>query len=119
MAGESRRRAKARPALKAPEPEEEEVVPEAEVEPIEEDELAAIAPVAGQTDGIGELKKLIIRLEKTVNAQSRAFRALVDLLACRSDKTDARSGYIDQRRRPDVAARPTRTTRLATTSGPR
>ena len=41
-----------------------------------------------------ELKALIIRLERTVNAQSRAFRALVDLL---QQKGIVRRGELGQR----------------------
>src|SRR5258708_39104473 len=62
----------------APAPREEEKVPEAVVE-LDPHVIGAISPAGGQ-DAISELKILIIRLEKTVNAQSRAFRALVDLL---------------------------------------
>jgi hypothetical protein len=40
------------------------------------------------------LKTLIIRLESTVNAQSRAFRALVNLL---QDKGVVRRGELGQR----------------------
>jgi len=42
--------------------------------------IGSIEPGAGAQDAIRELKTLIIRLESTVNAQSRAFRALVNLL---------------------------------------
>jgi type IV pilus assembly protein PilB len=75
----------------APKDDEDEAVPEAVVEP---EELGSIAPAVGQTDGIQELKKLIIRLEKTVNAQSRAFRALVDLL---QEKGIVRRGELGTR----------------------
>jgi type IV pilus assembly protein PilB len=63
----------------APLHDQDEMTAEAVAEPVEEG-LGAIAPAGAQKDGIAELKTLIIRLEKTVNAQSRAFRALVDLL---------------------------------------
>jgi hypothetical protein len=58
------------------------------------DELASIAPIVTQVDSVQELKKLIIRLEKTVNAQSRAFRALVDLL---QEKSIVRRGELGAR----------------------
>lgn len=67
--------------------------PEALVEP--DHTLGTIAPSKGaQQDAVQELKTLIIRLEKTVNAQSRAFRALVDLL---QDKGIVRRGELGQR----------------------
>ena len=66
-------------------------MPEAVVEP--EHVIGTIAPGDGQ-DALTELKTLIIRLEKTVNAQSRAFRALVDLL---QDKGIVRRGELGQR----------------------
>jgi type IV pilus assembly protein PilB len=72
--------------------EDEVVVPEAVVEP--DEGLGAIAPKVRQVDGIEELKTLIIRLEKTVNAQSRAFRALVDLL---QEKGVVRRGELGAR----------------------
>jgi len=43
---------------------------------------------------VEELKTLIVRLERTVNAQSRAFRALIDLL---QDKGVVRRGELGQR----------------------
>ena len=49
---------------------------------------------AGGQDALQELKNAIIRLEKTVNAQSRAFRALVDLL---QQKGVVRRGELGQR----------------------
>lgn len=73
-------------------PSAEEDVPEAMVEP--EHAIGTIAPGGGTQDVIAELKKLIIRLEKTVNGQSRAFRALVDLL---QDKGVVRRGELGQR----------------------
>jgi len=73
-------------------PEEEEEVPEAVVE-FDPHVIGAISPGGGQ-DAISELKNLIIRLEKTVNAQSRAFRALVDLL---QQKGVVRRGELGQR----------------------
>ena len=66
-------------------------MPEAVVEP--EHVIGTIAPGDGP-DALTELKTLIIRLEKTVNAQSRAFRALVDLL---QDKGIVRRGELGQR----------------------
>ncbi len=76
----------------APAPREEEKVPEAVVE-LDPHVIGAISPAGGQ-DAISELKNLIIRLEKTVNAQSRAFRALVDLL---QQKGVVRRGELGQR----------------------
>jgi type IV pilus assembly protein PilB len=79
-------------AAPAPRPvprhDEDEAMPEAVVE------LASIEPTGDQVGGIQELKKLIIRLEKTVNAQSRAFRALVDLL---QEKSIVRRGELGAR----------------------
>ena len=74
-----------------PNPSADDDMPEAVVEP--EHVIGTIAPGDGQ-DAITELKTLIIRLEKTVNAQSRAFRALVDLL---QDKGIVRRGELGQR----------------------
>ena len=56
--------------------------------------LGTIEPGAVAQDAIQELKTLIIRLESTVNAQSRAFRALVNLL---QDKGVVRRGELGQR----------------------
>ena len=56
--------------------------------------IGTIAPSAGAQDALQELKTLIIRLEKTVDAQSRAFRALVDLL---QDKGLVRRGELGHR----------------------
>ena len=75
-----------------PNPSAEEDVPEAVVEP--DHGIGTIAPGESAHDAVGELKTLIIRLEKTVNAQSRAFRALVDLL---QDKGIVRRGELGQR----------------------
>lgn len=84
------------PAAPAPRsvshPSAEEDVPEAVVEP--EHVIGTIAPGDAGQDAVGELKTLIIRLEKTVNAQSRAFRALIDLL---QDKGIVRRGELGQR----------------------
>jgi type IV pilus assembly protein PilB len=76
----------------SPSPSEDEEVPEAVVE-FDPHVIGAIAP-GGGPDAISELKNLIIRLEKTVNAQSRAFRALVDLL---QQKGVVRRGELGQR----------------------
>lgn len=75
-----------------PAPPEDEGVPEAVVEP-DPHVIGAVSPAEGQ-DAISELKNLIIRLEKTMNAQSRAFRALVDLL---QQKGVVRRGELGQR----------------------
>ena len=66
-------------------------MPEAQVEP--DHVIGTIAPEGAQ-DAFRELKNAIIRLEKTVNAQSRAFRALVDLL---QQKGVVRRGELGQR----------------------
>jgi type IV pilus assembly protein PilB len=75
-----------------PNPSAEDEMPEAMLEP--EHTIGTIAPGSGAHDAVAELKTLIIRLEKTVNAQSRAFRALVDLL---QDKGIVRRGELGQR----------------------
>jgi len=75
-----------------PHPALEDDVPEAVVEP-DPHVIGTIAPESGP-DAIHELKNLIIRLEKTMNAQSRAFRALVDLL---QQKGVVRRGELGQR----------------------
>ena len=54
----------------------------------------AVAPAGDPPAAMEELKALIIRLERTVNAQSRAFRALVDLL---QQKGIVRRGELGQR----------------------
>ena len=56
--------------------------------------IGTISPAAVAQDALQELKMLVIRLEKTVEAQSRAFRALVDLL---QDKGVVRRGELGQR----------------------
>jgi Type II secretion system (T2SS), protein E, N-terminal domain len=56
--------------------------------------IGSIEPGVGAQDAMLELKTLIIRLESTVNAQSRAFRALVNLL---TDKGVVRRGELGQR----------------------
>ena len=68
--------------------------PEAMLEPDDEDQIAIIAPDGASQNALEELKTLIIRLERTINAQSRAFRALVDLL---QDKGVVRRGELGQR----------------------
>src|SRR5260221_10247052 len=75
-----------------PNPSADEEVPEAAVEV--EQVMRAIAPADGTHDAISELKTLSIRLERAVTAQSRAFRALVDLLP---DKGIVRRGELGQR----------------------
>ncbi len=75
-----------------PNPSADDEMPEAMLEP--ERTIGTIAPGSGAQDAVAELKTLIIRLEKTVNAQSRAFRALVDLL---QDKGIVRRGELGQR----------------------
>jgi type IV pilus assembly protein PilB len=56
--------------------------------------IGTIAPEGAARDAMEELKTLIIRLERTVNAQSRAFRTLIDLL---QDKGVVRRGELGQR----------------------
>ncbi len=75
-----------------PNPSADDEMPEALVEP--DRAIGAITPGDGSHDAVGELKTLLIRLEKSVNAQSRAFRALVDLL---QDKGVVRRGELGQR----------------------
>lgn len=65
--------------------------PEAQLE----DDLGHVTPEEAAPAGeLEELRNLIIRLEKTVAAQSRAFRALVDIL---QDKGVVRRGELGQR----------------------
>src|SRR6266851_1296268 len=56
-------------------------------------ELAAgaVAPAAAQGDAIAELRILLVRLEKQLNSQGRAFRALVEIL---QDKGLVRRGEL-------------------------
>jgi type IV pilus assembly protein PilB len=56
-------------------------------------ELAAgaVVPSAGHGDAIAELRMLLVRLEKQLNAQGRAFRALVEIL---QDKGIVRRGEL-------------------------
>jgi type IV pilus assembly protein PilB len=56
-------------------------------------ELAAgaVAPAAAQGDAIAELRILLVRLEKQINSQGRAFRALVEIL---QDKGLVRRGEL-------------------------
>jgi type IV pilus assembly protein PilB len=68
-------------------------VPEAVVEPDPQRFIGSVAPGENQ-DALQELKTILIRLEKNVNAQSRAFRALVDLL---QDKGIVRRGELGAR----------------------
>ena len=58
-----------------------------------EGELAAgaVAPAAAQGDAIAELRILLVRLEKQINSQGRAFRALVEIL---QDKGLIRRGEL-------------------------
>ena len=57
-------------------------------------ELTGIAPPPPSTDELAEVKQLLLRLEKTVAAQGRAFRALVELL---QDKGVVRRGELGNR----------------------
>ena len=65
-----------------------------EAEGIEVLELSAIAPPPRSNDQLAEVKNLLLRLEKTVAAQGRAFRALVELL---QDKGVVRRGELGNR----------------------
>jgi type IV pilus assembly protein PilB len=56
--------------------------------------IGTIVPENVTPDAVQELRTLLVRLEKTVNAQSRAFRALVELL---QDKGIVRRGELGQR----------------------
>jgi type IV pilus assembly protein PilB len=76
-----------------PNPSSEAAFPDAPAEP-ESYEIGSIEPGVDARDAVDELKTLIIRLERTVNAQSRAFRALVDLL---QQKGVVRRGELGQR----------------------
>ena len=68
--------------------------PEAMLEPDDEAQIAIVAPDGTAQNALEQLKTLVIRLERTINAQSRAFRALVDLL---QDKGIVRRGELGQR----------------------
>ena len=57
-------------------------------------ELTGIIPEARSTDELAEVRQLLVRLEKTVAAQGRAFRALVELL---QDKGVVRRGELGNR----------------------
>ena len=56
--------------------------------------LHAIAPGAGQLDAIEELQNIVLRLEKLVSAQGRAFRALIEIL---QEKGIVRRGELGAR----------------------
>jgi hypothetical protein len=71
---------------------EDHEIPEAVVE--SDHVIGTITPGEVTHDAVQELKTLIIRLEKAVTAQARAFRALVDLL---QDKGIVRRGELGQR----------------------
>jgi type IV pilus assembly protein PilB len=79
----------AAPAIEIPILDDE--VPEAVVEP---DRLIGSVPPGQNLDAVQELKTILLRLEKNVSAQSRAFRALVDLL---QDKGIVRRGELGAR----------------------
>ena len=79
-------------ARSVPDRSQDREMPEAQVEP--EALLSAIPPPPESGDAIQELKTLVLRLEKTVSAQSRAFRALVDLL---QEKGVVRRGELGMR----------------------
>ncbi|HUJ24785.1 MAG TPA: hypothetical protein VLW85_02125 [Myxococcales bacterium] len=85
------RAAPAVPDVEPPPPPPDGGVPEAIVEP---DALHAVNAPENGPDAIHELKNLIIRLEKAVTAQSKAFRALVDIL---QEKGVVRRGELGQR----------------------
>jgi type IV pilus assembly protein PilB len=87
------------PAAAKPSPAREaqpEEAPIEELEPVvepESREIGAIAPGSTQ-DALQEVRTLLFRLEKNLNAQARAFRALVDLL---QDKGVVRRGELGAR----------------------
>ncbi|HEY6909513.1 MAG TPA: hypothetical protein VI356_09100 [Myxococcales bacterium] len=56
--------------------------------------LGPVAPEGAAQDGVQELRTLLVRIEKEVTAQSRAFRALVELL---QEKGIIRRGELGQR----------------------
>ena len=61
---------------------------------VEAPELTGIAPPPRSDDELAEVKLLLVRLEKTVAAQGRAFRALVELL---QEKGVVRRGELGNR----------------------
>jgi type IV pilus assembly protein PilB len=77
-----------------PPPMLEDEVPEAVVEPDPQRAIGSVPPPGENQDAMQELKTILIRLEKNVNAQARAFRALVDLL---QDKGIVRRGELGAR----------------------
>ena len=76
-----------------PAPALDDEVPEAVVEPDPQRAIGSIPP-GENPDAMQELKTILIRLEKNVNAQARAFRALVDLL---QEKGVVRRGELGAR----------------------
>jgi hypothetical protein len=57
--------------------------------------LGAVAPSAtAATSEVQQLKQLVVRLEKTITAQGRAFRALVEIM---QEKGVVRRGELGQR----------------------
>jgi type IV pilus assembly protein PilB len=72
-----------------------EPVQEAEVEVEAEEALKSVAPEPHPVDAVSDLHNLIVRLERTVAAQGRAFRVLVDLL---QEKGVVRRGELGSRR---------------------
>ena len=58
------------------------------------DRLHSIAPSSGQLDDIQELQRIVLRLEKLVSAQGRAFRALVEIM---QEKGLVRRGELGSR----------------------
>jgi type IV pilus assembly protein PilB len=85
------------PAAKSAKPHDEapleDLMPEAMVEP-EPNRMLGSIPPGNTQDTLQEIRTLLIRLEKNVNAQARAFRALVDLL---QDKGVVRRGELGAR----------------------
>ena len=75
-----------------PSADDENLVPEAVIEPAEVLQ-GGIAPAAA-ADAVDELRTLLLRIEKAVAAQGRAFRALVELL---QDKGIVRRGELGSR----------------------
>jgi hypothetical protein len=91
-----------RPQFALPSDTGEHEVVEIEATPIEQDEekapsepdLHAIEPEAGEPDPIEELQLIVLRIEKLVSAQGRAFRALVEIL---QEKGVVRRGELGAR----------------------
>ncbi len=56
--------------------------------------LRSITPAGGQPDAVEELQRVVVRMEKIISAQGRAFRALVEIL---QEKGVVRRGELGSR----------------------